>query len=199
MPNIFLLTALRDPSVFMSNDHASPVKDKLLQLSEEIVDLSDRMDAAETENDDHEMHSSMQRLRRIGDVLVDYQEQTSGDDLAFTRFMMGSVCSLLGYWNQAEQSYREALSQWPDHIGILNELFDALVAQRKYEQAEKVIRSSIETGGETPLILRNYAAVLVHLKRLNKARVVMFNCIAKFPDDQESRIFLNKLETAGRR
>ena len=182
----------------MSSDQPSSVKQSLIVLSEKIVDLSDKMDAAEADNDDRLLHQAMKELRSIGDQLVDYQERTSGDDQAFSRFMMGSVCSLLGFWSQAESSYRTALQYWPDHVGLLNELFDALVAQRKYHEAELAIRKSISYGGETPLILRNLAAVLVHQKKLNEARVVMFNCIAKFPDDAESRAFLEKLDATAR-
>jgi len=180
------------------NDHL-PVKQKLLHLSEQIVDLSDEMDRADADEQEDRLHQAMQQLRRIGDQLVDYIEQTSGDDHAYAHFMMGSVCSLLGFWQRAEESYRIALESWPDHVGLLNELFDALVAQTKYAEAEPVIRSSIRHGGATPFILRNHAAVLVHLKRLNEARIVMFNCIARFPGDEESRDFLEKLEKNGYR
>ncbi len=183
----------------MTKDAPTPEKNTLLELSEEIVDLSDRMDAAENKKDERSIHESEKRLRRIGDELVDLLECTTGDDLAFARFMMGSVCSLLGFWQQAEASYRDALGHWPEHVGILNELFDAQVAQRKYAEAENTILASIKHGGETPLILRNYAAVLVHLKKLNEARVVMINCVARFPDDRESRLFLHRLEESGQR
>ena len=175
------------------------MKNTLITLSEEIVDLSDQMDEADARSDERTVHGCVQRLRRIGDELVDYLEKTDGNDLVFTRFMMGTVCSLLGYWKQAEESYRKALADWPDHVGLLNELFDALVAQRKYAEAEEVIRQSIRHGGETPLVLRNHAAVLVHQKKLSEAKVVMFNCIAKFPNDKESRLFLDKLESPGSR
>ncbi len=167
-------------------------------LSEEIVDLSDQMDEAHARHDEGTVHQCTRRLRRIGDELVDFLERAEGNDLVFTRFMMGSVCSLLGFWKQAEESYRKALLDWPDHVGLLNELFDALVAQKKYAEAEEVIGKSIRHGGETPLILRNDAAVLVHQKKLDEAKVVMFNCIAKFPNDMESRHFLEKLESPGR-
>ncbi len=170
------------------------MKTNLITLSEEIVDLSDRMDDADARHDERSLHKCIRRLRGIGEELVDCLERTEGDDLAYIRFMMGSVCSLLGYWKQAEESYRNALSEWPDHVGLLNELFDALVAQKKYAEAEKVIRESIRHGGETPIILRNHAAVLVHQKKLGEAKVVMLNCIAKFPNDMESRLFLKKLE-----
>ena len=182
----------------MASGNASSLKESLLALSEEIVDLSEKMDAADAEGDEKKLHQAVNELRAIGDQLVDYQEQTTGDDQAFCRFMMGSVCSLLGFWSQAESSYRKALQYWPEHVGLLNELFDALAAQRKYGEAESVIRRSIDHGGETPLIMRNLAAVLVHQKKLNEAKIVMLNCIAKFPDDEESRVFLKKLESGGR-
>jgi len=183
----------------MSSERTSPVKNRLIQLSEEIVDLSEMLEAAEAGKEEQKAHASARRLREIGDELVDHLADTTGDDLAFARFMMGTVCSLLGFWNNAEMSYRDALSHWPDHVGILNELFDALAAQNKYAEAEEVITKSIKYGGETPLILRNYAAVLVHQKKLNEAKVVMINCIARFPDDQESRKFLQMLESTGSR
>ncbi len=181
----------------MIAERPEPLKPKLLALSEEIVDLSDRLEAAEEGKDDRLTRQSVNRLRGIGDELVGYLSRAEGDDLAYAHFMMGSVCSLLGFWSQAESSYRQALQVWPDHVGLLNELFDALAAQRKYEEAEKVIRQSIRHGGETPLILRNLAAVLVHLKRLNEARLVMITCTARFPGDTESREFLRQLEGAG--
>ncbi|MEX0680772.1 MAG: hypothetical protein WD097_05275 [Balneolales bacterium] len=182
----------------MNHGHSTSVKKYLLQLSEEIVDLSNVLESAGTQEGNQKVHASVSRLRGIGDELVDHLELTSGDDLAFVQFMMGSVCSLLGFWGNAEKSYRQALDHWPDHIGILNELFDALVAQRKYDQAENIIIKSMKYGGETPPILRNYAAILVHQKKLNEAKVVMFNCLAKFPDDRESRGFLEKLELSSR-
>jgi tetratricopeptide (TPR) repeat protein len=179
----------------MTDERPDPLKSRLLALSEEIVDLSDRLDKAEAGSDDRLAHTCVKRLRAIGDELVDHLEQAGGDDLAFAQFMMGSVCSLLGFWKQAESSYRRALETWPGHVGLLNELFDALVAQRKYDDAEPVIRESIRHGGETPLILRNLAAVLVHLKRINEAKLVMINCTARFPDDLESRSFLKQLDS----
>ncbi len=179
----------------MTDERPDPLKPRLLTLSEEIVDLSDRLDAAGAGKDDRMAHKCVLRLRDIGDELVDHLAGAGGDDLAFAQFMMGSVCSLLGFWHQAESSYRDALQTWPDHVGLLNELFDALVAQRKFGEAEPVIRESIRHGGETPLILRNLAAVLVHLKRVNEAKLVMINCIARFPDDVESRSFLKQLDS----
>ncbi|MFO8029855.1 MAG: hypothetical protein R6U28_08335 [Cyclonatronaceae bacterium] len=158
------------------------------------MDLSDALEEADHLGNDCAAHACVKRLRSIGDELVDHLEQASGDDLAFARFMMGSVCSMLGFQQQAETSYRAALKTWPDHVGILNELFDVLTAQGKYGDAEQIIRESIRHGGETPAILRNHAMVLAHLGKRNEARVVLLNCIAKFPNDAESREFLQQLE-----
>lgn len=182
----------------MTAEREDPLKPTLIALSEEIVDLSDQLDAAAEENDDRLEYRCVYRLRGIGDELVGHLKSATGDDLTYAHFMMGSVCSLLGFRAQAEASYREALAAWPDHVGLLNELFDVLVAQQKYAEAETVLRQSIRHGGETPLMLRNLAVVLVHLKRLGEARLVMITCTARFPGDEESRALLRKLDDGGR-
>lgn len=178
----------------MSSDYA--VKQELVELSERLVDLSENLDRAESEDREKDYARAHQQLRRLGDQLVDYIETTQGDDHAFAHFMMGSLCSMMGYNIRAEESYRIALNRWPDHVGVLNELFECLYEQGKYAEARKIIERSMHHGGETPVIMRNYAAVLVQLKQINKARIVMFNCLARFPQDQESREFLEQLDTA---
>ncbi len=173
---------------------SSPTKQELIELSEEIVDISEALDQAGENDDDRNYQTQYNRLREIGEILMDGIESLEGDDLAYARFMLGSVCNMLGYWVQAEEAYTKALEYWPDHVGLLNELFEAQMEQRKYEAAKETIEMSIEHGGETPVILQNYAAVLIHLKQVNKAKVVMINCVAKFPDDQQSRELLHQLE-----
>lgn len=172
----------------------TPTKEELVELSEEIVDISEYLDQAEENRDDKTYTRHHNRLRQIGDILVDAVERLEGDDLAYARFMLGSVCNMLGFWKQAEEAYTKALEHWPDHVGLLNELFEAQMEQRKYESARKTIEKSIEHGGETPVILQNYAAVLIHLKEVNKAKITMINCVAKFPEDADSRELLNQLE-----
>lgn len=169
-------------------------KDQLIELSEEIVDISEYLDQAEEDQDEQTYTAHYRRLREIGELLVEAVEEIDGDDLAYARFMLGSVCNMLGYWAQAEEAYTKALEHWPDHVGLLNELFEAQMEQRKYEAAKQTIKKSIEHGGETPVILQNYAAVLIQLKELNKAKIVMINCVAKYPDDEQSRELLHQLE-----
>ncbi|MEX1137454.1 MAG: hypothetical protein WEB89_11165 [Balneolales bacterium] len=173
------------------------MKQELLAISERLVDISEELDRLTDENDEQAHAILVKELRGIGDTLVDYLKTAEDDDRAFIHFSLGSLCSMLGYHNQAEKSYLEALKQWPDHVGLLNELFDCLMEQKKYAPARDIIEKSILHGGETPIILQNYAIVLAHLKKLNEAKVVMFNCMAKFPADQRSKELLSTLEGNG--
>ncbi|MEX0685809.1 MAG: tetratricopeptide repeat protein [Balneolales bacterium] len=170
------------------------VKQELLAVSERLVDLSDELDRLREAGNDSGYSLITKQLRDIGDQLIDYTKFTEGDDRAYTYFSLGSLCSMLGYHQQAEKSYREALTQWPDHVGLLNEMFDCLMEQHKYAPAKDIIENSIRHGGETPIILQNYAVVLTHLKKLNEARIVLFNCMAKFPGDQPTIDLLKTLE-----
>lgn len=170
------------------------LKKQLLVMSEEVVDLSDQMQHADTQKDEQLRHHASERLRHLGGELLEVSAKARGDDLAFAQFVTGSVCSLLGYWQKAEESYRAALQHWPDHVGILNELFDALVVLKKYEEALVVVRSSMKHGGETPLLMRNHASVLVHLGRIAEARVELIKATARYPDNRECRSWLAMIE-----
>lgn len=169
------------------------VKQELLAISERLVDLSDELDRLREAKDETGYAKIIRELRGFGDRLVDHLKSVEGDDRAFANFSLGSLCSILGYLHQAEKSYRDALEHWPDHVGLLNELFDCLMEQKKYGPAKTIIEKSIKHGGETPVILQNYAVVLTHLKKLDEAKIVMFNCMAKFPDNARSRELLESI------
>lgn len=170
------------------------VKQQLLAISERLVDISDELDHLDEEKDESAYAALVKELRETGDQLVEYLDTVQGDDRAFTHFSLGSLCSMLGYIQQAEKSYREALEHWPDHVGLLNEFFDCLMEQKKYAEAKEVIEKSIQHGGEIPPILQNYAVVLAHLEKNDEAKVTLFNCMAKFPGDQRTRELLEALE-----
>jgi tetratricopeptide (TPR) repeat protein len=179
----------------MNSINDNTLKEQLLALSEEVVDLSDKLQHADSQKDERLRHESSERLRHLGGVLLEVSAQAQGDDLAFAQFVTGSVCSLLGYWQRAEESYRAALDRWPDHVGILNELFDALVVLKKYEEALVVLRRSMRHGGETPLLMRNHASVLVHLGRTAEARLELIKATARYPEDRECRSWLAMIES----
>jgi tetratricopeptide (TPR) repeat protein len=174
-------------------------KSLLLSISEEIVDIGEVMDATDPDTDPVTIRKSVKRLREIGDELLGLEHDCTGDDLAYVRFMLGSVCQMLGYHDQAADAYYLALERWPDHVGILNELFISLHALGDYEEAYEIINRSIKAGGETPDVLQNLAAVLVLRDRPGEAKAVLFNCISKFPEDAESQAMLKELDERTKR
>ncbi len=171
-----------------------PVKKRLLELSEEIVDLSDSLDELEFESDFKKELEIRNRLHVIGDELAGIQEDFTGDDETFAHFALGSVCSLLKKWDKAEYAYKEALKHWPDHVGILNELFDCLVERRKLEEAREVIEKSIKHGGETPDVLYNFASLVSHMGNTDEAKVILINALARFPNDKGCKALLMELD-----
>lgn len=170
------------------------LKETLLELSEKIVDLNELMESADPQTEPHKIKKASTGLRHIGDDLLRYEKETSGEDQAYVRFMLGSVCQLLDYHEKAVEMYRKALKVWPEHVGLLNELFISLDALELHEDAKIIIERSIRIGGETPDVLQNFAATLVKLDRIAEAKTVLFNCISKFPDDIESQRFLRELD-----
>jgi len=173
---------------------AEALKDTLLSISEKIVDLGENLEAADPQTEPHKIRKATTALRHLGDELLGYEKETSGEDQAYVRFMLGSVCQMLDYHEKAVDMYRKALKVWPDHVGLLNELFVSLDALKHYEDARIVIERSIKIGGETPDVLQNFATILVKLNRIAEAKTVLFNCISKFPDDVDSHRFLNELD-----
>lgn len=170
------------------------LKRNLLAISEEIVDSGEMLEDADPQTQPQKIRKATRNLRKIGDELLRYEQVCSGDDLAFVQFMLGSVCQFLGYHEKAEESYKSALKQWPEHVGLLNELFITLNELQKYDEALDIIQKSIKLGGETPDVLQNMAVTLVHLNRLPEAKTVLFNCISKFPDDIEAARLLRDLD-----
>jgi tetratricopeptide (TPR) repeat protein len=170
------------------------LKSRLIELSEKIVDLIDVMETADDQTELDKVHKASKELHHIGDELLGYTSSTSNDDHAFVQFMLGSVCLGLGYLEKAADSYSEALTLWPEHVGLLNEYFVVLVDLERYHLALEIIQKSIKFGGETPVVLQNMATVLVHLNRIAEAKTVLFNCMSKFPGDTESQLFLAELD-----
>jgi len=170
------------------------IKEELISKSEELVDLIEGFEEGIRQNDEEACRKISHQLDQIGFYLVDLIPKLSGDDFAYAQFMMGSLCSVLQMWPQAEEAYRKALEQWPDHVGLLNEYFICLMELEKYEEALSVIKRSIRHGGETPDVLQNQAAVLARMGKKDEAKVVLINSSAKFPNDTETREMLAELD-----
>ena len=170
------------------------IKAELVGKSEELVDLIEGFEEGIRENDEEVCRKISHQLDQVGFYLVDLIPKLAGDDLAYAQFMMGSLCSVLRMWAQAEEAYSQALGHWPDHVGLLNEYFICLMELERYEEALNVVKRSITHGGETPDVLQNKAAVLAHLGKTNEAKMVLINSSAKFPDDIETREMLAELD-----
>jgi tetratricopeptide (TPR) repeat protein len=177
-----------------SNEPKNTVKNGLLELSERIVDCIETIENTDSHENPNKVRKASKELHHIGDELLIKKSGADGENLAYINFMLGSVCYQLGYLEKAEESYKEALTFWPEHVGILNELFLTLVDLQKFGEAYSIIQLSIKFGGETPDVLQNMATVLVQLNRLPEAKAVLFNCISKFPNDHESQVLLNQLD-----
>lgn len=173
-----------------------PPKERLIELSERIVDISDQLDELEFEDEAEQRQELHDELRKIGDQLLHYlsDEENQSDENAFIHFALGSVCSLIGYFEKAEESYREALKHWPDHVGLLNEAFDNYVVLKKFDKAREMIERSIKYGGETPDVLYNYASLVSHTGNISEARIILINALAKFPSDKGCRALLMELD-----
>lgn len=169
-------------------------KQQLLKDSEYLVDLSESLDQAIEENDEKASEELIHNLDEFGYKLVKKIETLEDDDLAYANFMLGSLCSTLRMWPQAEDAYKKALDHWPDHVGVLNELFVSLVEQENYEEACHIIEESITYGGKTPDVLQNYAVVLVRLNRFAEAKIELINGMALFPNDQGLPSLLKEIE-----
>jgi tetratricopeptide (TPR) repeat protein len=172
----------------------STLKNEIITLSEKIVDLSDQLDDCEFDEDDSKRLKIHNELRAIGDELLEHLPAAEKDDAAFIHFALGSVCSLTGLFQKAEESYDIALNHWPDHVGILNEAFDILIELGKFEKARSFIERSIKHGGETPDVLYNYASLVSHMGNINEARIILINALAKFPNDKGCMALLQELD-----
>jgi tetratricopeptide (TPR) repeat protein len=174
---------------------AAELKPLLLKLSEEVVELSDQLDELEFEEESPQRFEIFKRLREIGDELLAHREAAAGDDLAYLNFALGSVCTLLGYYDKAEEAYDAALKHWPDHVGLLNEATDALIQLGKHKKAKGFIERSMKHGGETPDILYNYAALTSHMGDIDEARIILINALARYPNDPGIKALLDELDS----
>jgi tetratricopeptide (TPR) repeat protein len=175
----------------------SALKPVLLALSERVVDLGERIERENPDQSDAGRALARLDLKSIGDTLVGLIPDAHGDDRAYLHFMLGSVCTYLELWDKADHAYAQAVLHWPDHVGLRNEHYYALMKLERYDRALEAVEASIRHGGETPDVLRNHAVALAYLNRLGEAKAVMFRCIAKFPNDAGAAETLRELDHLG--
>lgn len=174
------------------------IKPYLLQKSEHLVDLIDALEDAVNRNDENDSTETVAKLNQLGNELVELLLNLSGDDKAYAHFMLGSLCSSLRMWVEAEDAFNQALEVWHDHVGILNELFIAQYELGKFEEAKSTVQKSIKFGGETPEIVHNLAAATWQTGEQAQAKMILFGAMAKFPNERMIIELMNDFDEAGK-
>lgn len=174
------------------------IKPYLLQKSEHLVDLIDALENAVSRNDETDSTETVAKLNQLGNELVELLLNLTGDDRAFAHFMLGSLCSSLRMWSEAEDAFVHALEVWPDHVGILNELFAAQYELGKFDEAKETVQKSISFGGETPEIVHNLAAATWQIGDHAQAKMILFGAMAKYPHEQMIIDLMNDFDEAGK-
>lgn len=172
------------------------IKPYLLEKSDYLVDLMEELESAVAENKEAESTATVKKLNDLGNELVELILNLEGDDKAYANFMLGSLCSSLRMWAEAADAYEQALVTWPDHVGILNELFVAQYEMGKYAEAEKTIKSSLQFGGETPEIVHNLAASTWQQGKKTEAKLILINAMAKYPNERSIVELLHEMDTS---
>lgn len=171
------------------------IKTYLLEKSEQLVDLMDALEAAVEKNDEEKSTAVVKQLNTMGNELVELVLNLEGDDKAYAYFMLGSLCSALRMWPEAEDAYLQALETWPEHVGILNELYAAQFELGKFNLAVETIQKSIQIGGETPDVLHNLAAATWQTGKKAEAKIMVMNALAKYPQSHSFYELLNDMDS----
>lgn len=166
----------------------------LIDQSEKVVDLQQKLEAARAADDRDACELIFAELEKIGDDLTGLNPTIEGDDLAYSNFMLGSICAIMGLWTHAEQAYEQALNHWPEHVGLLNEMAECQFELGNYSNAAIYLEHSIKIGGQTPVLLHDLAVAHAWNGDLPKARITLMNGMARFPHDTTLTEALKELD-----
>lgn len=169
-------------------------KSYLLLQSEKIVDLQQALEEARADDDRPRCELLFDELEKIGDDLTGLQKLLNGDDLAFSRFMLGSICALMGLWPHAETAYALALEHWPEHVGLLNEMAECQFELGNYPKAAEYLEKSQQIGGPTAVIIQELATAYAWSGDVPRAKLTLINGMAKFPDEPALHHALRELD-----
>jgi tetratricopeptide (TPR) repeat protein len=171
-------------------------KDYLIAQSEKVVDLQIKLEQARALDDRDTCEQLFVELEKIGDDLTGLNSSLNGDDLAYSNFVLGSICALMGLWPHAEQAYEQALSHWPDHVGLLNEMAECQFELGNFAKAADSLEKSLKTGGHTPVLIHDLAVAYAWNGDIHKARITLINGMARFPQEASLTEALREIEMA---
>jgi tetratricopeptide (TPR) repeat protein len=158
-------------------------KDYLVEQSENVVELQIKLEQARASDDREACEQLFFELENIGDDLAGLNPKLEGDDLAYSCFILGSICALMGLWPHAEQAYDQALSHWPDHVGLLNEMAECQFELGNFKKAAECLEKSLKIGGHTPVVVHDLAVAYAWNGDIPKAQITLINGMARFPSD----------------
>lgn len=166
----------------------------MLTQSERVVDLQLKLEDARAKDDRDTCEALFLELEKIGDDLVGLNKALRDDDLAYSNFILGSICALMGLWAHAEQAYDQALSHWPDHVGLLNEMAECQFELGNYAKAAECLEKSLTAGGHTPTIVHDLAVAHAWNGDIARARITLINGMARFPQDSSLMEALKEID-----
>lgn len=169
-------------------------KSYLIEQSEKVVDLQQKLEEARAADDRATCEMLFVELERIGEDLTGLNARLADDDLAYSNFMLGSICAIMGLWTHAEQAYEQALSHWPEHVGLLNEMAECQFELGNYAKAAANLEQSIKIGGQTPVLVHDLAVAYAWNGDVAKARITLINGMARFPHDTTLTEALKELD-----
>jgi len=166
----------------------------LIKQSEKVVDLQMELEEARARDDRKACDLLFIELEKIGDDLAGLNSGLQGDDLAYSNFVLGSICALMGLWPHAEQAYSQALAHWPDHVGLLNEMAECQFELGNYTKAAECLEMSLKVGGHTMVIVHDLAVAYAWSGDIPKARITLINGMARFPQESTLMEALKELD-----
>ncbi len=166
----------------------------LINQSEKVVDLQMKLEEARARDERDTCDLIFGELEKIGDDLTGLISSLKGDDLAYSNFVLGSICALMGLWPYAEQAYDQALMHWPDHVGLLNEMSECQFELGNYSKAAEYLEKSLKIGGHTPVVVHELAVAYAWNGDIPKARITLINGMARFPHDTSLMEALRELD-----
>jgi len=106
----------------------------------------------------------------------------------FAAFNLGSLYLRTGRTQEADDYARKALARNWRYLPAYKLLADALVAQNRMEEAEKVLQSGMESDLTTPVIMLALGEHKVRMGKKAEAKILFEQIIAQHPKSDEAKL-----------
>lgn len=139
-----------------------------------------------------DLHRQIAGLLEIG--RVDQARRLGGRALgldpndADTLCLLGAIEIEADNFSEATRRAREALARAPDHAGARSLLFEALRGEKSHAEAEAVILGLIRDNPRDADHLADYAALLLDVYQLDKARAIVAEALRCSPDHPKAQV-----------